>query len=230
MSRYLVLLTVFLFSGCSIVPDSIDVPEGTQLVSYSKAVTSGANAQGQKARWGGLIVGVENKPDKTFIELAHFPLNHYGKPGTSGETSGRFKVQIDGFVDPIVFEEGRSATFLGTIIAPTMGMVGEQPYIYPTIVADDYHMWRDRDVYHMDTFAFNNFTGWYSPFWGGMGPFYHPFGWRNWGWGHPGFNHTRIIRYSNAPSRSVMPSPRKENPKPQSRGTRSGNQTDQQRK
>ncbi|GFD67675.1 Slp family lipoprotein [Alteromonas sp. KUL106] len=230
MSRYLVLLTVFLFSGCSIVPDSIDVPEGTQLVSYSKAVTSGANAQGQKARWGGLIVGVENKPDKTFIELAHFPLNHYGKPGTSGETSGRFKVQIDGFVDPIVFEEGRSATFLGTITAPTMGMVGEQPYIYPTIVADDYHMWRDRDVYHMDTFAFNNFTGWYSPFWGGMGPFYHPFGWRNWGWGHPGFNHTRIIRYSNAPSRSVMPSPRKENPKPQSRGTRSGNQTDQQRK
>lgn len=230
MSRYLVLLTVFLFSGCSIVPDSIDVPEGTQLVSYSKAVTSGANAQGQKARWGGLIVGVENKPDKTFIELAHFPLNHYGKPGTSGETSGRFKVQIDGFVDPIVFEEGRSATFLGTITAPTMGMVGEQPYIYPTIVADDYHMWRDRDVYHMDTFAFNNFTGWYSPFWGGMGPFYHPFGWRNWGWGHPGFNHTRIIRYSNSPSRSVMPSPRKENPKPQSRGTRSGNQTDQQRK
>ena len=44
MSRYLVLLTVFLFTGCSIVPDSIEVPEGTQLVSYSKAVTSGANA------------------------------------------------------------------------------------------------------------------------------------------------------------------------------------------
>ena len=103
MSRYLVLLTVMLFTGCTIVPDSIDVPEGTQLVSYSKAVTSSANAQGQKARWGGMIVGVENKPNKTFIELAHFPLNHYGKPSTNGETSGRFKVQIDGFVDPIVF-------------------------------------------------------------------------------------------------------------------------------
>ena len=123
MSRYFVLLAVFLFAGCTIVPDSIDVPEGTQLVSYSKAVTSGASAQGQKARWGGLIVGVENKPNQTLIELAHFPLNHYGKPGTNGETSGRFKVQIDGFVDPIVFEEGRTATFLGTLIAPTTGMV-----------------------------------------------------------------------------------------------------------
>ena len=134
MSRYFVLLAVFLFAGCTIVPDSIDVPEGTQLVSYSKAVTSGASAQGQKARWGGLIVGVENKPNQTLIELAHFPLNHYGKPGTNGETSGRFKVQIDGFVDPIVFEEGRSATFLGTITAPTAGM-GGRTTLY---LSDDY--------------------------------------------------------------------------------------------
>jgi outer membrane lipoprotein len=206
MSRFLLLLSVVIFSGCAIVPESIDVPDGTQLVSYSKAVTSGANAQGQKARWGGLIVGVENKPNKTLIELAHFPLNHYGKPNSNGETIGRFKVQIDGFVDPIVFEEGREATFLGALTTPTAGMVGEQPYIYPTIIADDYHMWRRRDVYDVDTFAFNSFSGWYSPFWGGVGPFYHPWGWRNWGWGHPGFSRTRVIRYHNAPSRSPMPS------------------------
>ena len=199
MSRFLLLLTVVVFSGCAIVPESIDVPEGTQLVSYSKAVTSGANAQGQKARWGGLIVGVENKPNLTLIELAQFPLNHYGKPNTGGETAGRFKVQIDGFVDPIVFEEGRAATFLGTLTAPTAGMVGEQPYIYPTIVADDYHMWRKRDVYEVDTFFFNYHTGWYSPFYGFYSPFYHP-------WGHPGFNRTRVIRYRSAPSKSAMPS------------------------
>ena len=195
MSRYLVLLTVFLFAGCTMVPDSIDVPEGTQLVSYSKAVTSGANAQGQKARWGGLIVGVENKPNKTLIELAHFPLNHYGKPTTNGETSGRLKVQIDGFVDPIVFEEGRAATFLGTIIAPTAGMVGEQPYIYPTITADDYHMWRKQEVYDVNTYFFNYHTGWYSPFYRYNGP-----------WMYPQFNHTRVIRYKNAPSKATLPS------------------------
>ena len=171
------------------------MPEGTQLVSYSKAVTSGANAQGQKARWGGLIVGVENKPNKTLIELAHFPLNHYGKPTTNGETSGRFKVQIDGFVDPIVFEEGRAATFLGTIIAPTAGMVGEQPYIYPTITADDYHMWRKQEVYDVNTYFFNYHTGWYSPFYRYNGP-----------WMYPQFNHTRVIRYKNAPSKATLPS------------------------
>ena len=195
MSRYLVLLTVMLFTGCTIVPESIEVPEGTQLISYSKAVTSGVNAQGQKARWGGMIVGVENKPNKTFIELAHFPLNHYGKPSTNGETSGRFKVQIDGFVDPIVFEEGRSATFLGTITAPTAGMVGEQPYIYPTIIAEDYHMWRKQEVYDVNTYFFNYHTGWYSPFYRFNGP-----------WMYPHFNRTRVIRYQNAPSKAKLPS------------------------
>ena len=187
MSRYFVLLAVFLFAGCTIVPDSIDVPEGTQLVSYSKAVTSGASAQGQKARWGGLIVGVENKPNQTLIELAHFPLNHYGKPGTNGETSGRF-------VDPIVFEEGRSATFLGTITAPTAGMVGEQPYIYPTIIADDYHMWRKQQVYDVNTYFFTYHPGWYSPFYRFNGP-----------WMSPHFNRTRVIRYENGPSKAKLP-------------------------
>jgi outer membrane lipoprotein len=142
-----------------------------------------------------MIVGVENKPNKTFIELAHFPLNHYGKPSTNGETSGRFKVQIDGFVDPIVFEEGRAATFLGTVTAPTAGMVGEQPYIYPTIIADDYHMWRKQEVYDVNTYFFNYHTGWYSPFYRFNGP-----------WMYPHFNRTRVIRYENAPSKATLPS------------------------
>lgn len=209
MSRYLLLLTVFMFAGCAMVPDSLEVPEGTELVSYSTAVTSGASAQGQKARWGGIVVGVENKPNKTFIELAHFPLNHYGKPRSSGETSGRFKVQIDGFVDPIVFEEGRTATFLGTLVTPTTGMVGEQPYIYPTIAADDYHMWRDREVYDVNTFFFNYHTGWYSPFYGLRGPWIGGGPWFGGGvWGSPfmfpHFNRTRVIRYSNAPRRAKV--------------------------
>lgn len=206
MFRYLLLLAVVVFSGCAIVPESIDVPDGTNLVTYTKAVTSGAQAQGQKARWGGLIVGVENKPDKTYIEIAQFPLNHYGKPNVNGETAGRFKVQIDGFVDPIVFENGRSATFLGTLTTPTSGMVGEQPYIYPTIVGDDYHMWRKRDVYNIDNPYWGFGAGWYSPFYTYYSPFYSPF--YN-PWIYPRSPRTRVIRYESAPSKSIAQPVRK---------------------
>ncbi|MDO6568684.1 Slp family lipoprotein [Alteromonas sp. 1_MG-2023] len=187
--RILVIVSVVLFAGCAIVPESVEVPEGTELVSYTKAVTSGANAQGKTARWGGIIMGVENKPNKTFIELVHFPLNNYGKPNSNGETVGRFKVQIDGFVDPIIFEEGRSATFVGKLVPPTAGMVGEQPYMYPTILADDYHMWRKQDVYDVNMYYFDYATGWYSPFM------------RHRPWGYSRFGRMRVTRYDNSPSR-----------------------------
>ncbi|OJF68592.1 starvation-inducible protein [Alteromonas sp. V450] len=203
MSRFLVLMSVFIFTGCSIVPDSIDVPEGTTLVGYSKAVTSGAAIKGEQARWGGVIVGVQNKQDKTFIEVAHFPLNHYGKPIINGETIGRFKAQINGFIDPIVFEEGRAATFLGQVIQPTTGMVGEQPYMYPTISVDDYHMWRKKEVYEMDGFFFDYHAGWYSPFY----RFNNSFAFPNFygPWGARGFGRTRIVRYPDTPGKVKIP-------------------------
>ncbi|WP_232365135.1 Slp family lipoprotein [Salinimonas marina] len=176
---------VLLLSGCAMVPDNLAVPEGTTLVSYQGAVTGGSEVTGRTARWGGVIVGVENKPDKTFIEVVHFPLNHYGRPNTSEETIGRFKVKIDGFVDPIVFDEGRSATFLGNVAKPITGMVGEQPYMFPAVQARDYHLWRETTTYDVSTLYFNYGTGWYSPFYYG-----HP----HWG-PHPVFSrsHIRVI-------------------------------------
>jgi outer membrane lipoprotein len=191
--KHMLILSVLFFSGCAIVPDSLEVPEGTPLISYNKAVSAGANAQGQTARWGGLIVGVENKPEKTFVEVVHFPLNHYGKPNRGAETTGRFKAQIDGFVDPVVFEEGRLITFLGELTAPTSGMVGEQPYIYPTLLVEDYHMWRNQQAYDVTMFHFNYGTGWYSPFYGRYSPWGPMYG--------PGFGHSRIrvIKYDDRP-------------------------------
>jgi len=200
-ARLLLIVGVVVMSGCAIVPDSIDVPENTVLVSYTKAVTASHQALGQKARWGGIVVGVENKPNATFIEMVHFPLNHYGKPRRNDETVGRFKVKIEGFVDPIAFEEGRSATFLGVLTSPTSGMVGEQPYIYPTIIAEDYHMWREQTTYDVNPFFFNYHTGWYSPYFFANPRFglYHPYV----GFGNPFFGpfggRFRVTQYGDRP-------------------------------
>lgn len=187
--RYFSLVLVLLVSGCAIVPDEIKVDDNTPLVTYTKAVTGGDSALGKPARWGGIIVGVENKPQKTYIEVVHFPLNHYGKPITSEDTVGRFKVVINGFVDPILFEEGRSVTFVGTVMQPMAGMVGEQPYMYPTLEAKDYHLWRKETVYDVSGFYFDYRLGWYSPFYY---PYYRP------GWG---FHTSRIrVTQSNSPT------------------------------
>lgn len=201
--RILGLLSVLTLTSCAIVPDAIEVEEGTQLVSYSRAVTTGNEMVGETARWGGIIVGVENKPQKTYVEIVHFPLNNYGKPNTSAETVGRFKAMIDGFVDPIVFEEGRTVTFVGNLIAPTSGMVGEQPYMYPTVQAVDYHLWRKETTYDVSGLYFNYRTGWYSPF---FYPYYRT------GWGFYN-SRVRVIQRGNAaPKAPVRGTNRSYNP------------------
>ncbi|QJR82199.1 Slp family lipoprotein [Alteromonas pelagimontana] len=201
--RLIAISFILVLSGCALVPESLEVPEGTQLVSYNRAVTGGDAVRGQTARWGGIIVGVENKPQKTLIEVVHFPVNHYGKPNTSEDTIGRFKAQINGFVDPIIFEEGRPITFVGSVEQPTAGMVGEQPYMYPTLNVQDYHLWRKETVYDVSTLYFNYGTGWYSPF-------YHPFYRPGWGFGMNGFGHSRVrvIERSNfRPTVKPQPTP-----------------------
>ncbi|NMH61333.1 Slp family lipoprotein [Alteromonas ponticola] len=189
MIRHAVALVVLFMSGCAIVPDPIKVPEDAQLTSYSRSVTGGEQVKGSMARWGGVIVNVENKSQKTFVEIAHFPLNHYGKPNTSQNTVGRFKARINGFIDPIMFEEGRTVTFVGHLDDPMSGMVGEQPYIYPTLAVDDYYIWRKESEYDVSHVYFSYGLGWYSPF-------YYTFHRPYWGVHYP---RVRVIHRSNRP-------------------------------
>ena len=186
--RAIVALLALSLSACAIVPESIQVPENTPLIGYSKAVVASKDVVGKSARWGGIITNVENKPEQTLIEVVYFPLNHYGKPNTGEDTPGRFKAVISQFVDPILFEKGRTVTFLGTVGQPLAGMVGEQPYMFPALNVEDYHLWRKQQVYDTSMMFFDYYTGWYSPF-------YHPY-WRPWGMG----SRIRVIRSSNEPT------------------------------
>lgn len=185
--KSLFLLAVLVMAGCASVPQEIAVPDEQQLISYQRAVTSGEASIDQPARWGGVVVNTENKPEQTIIEVVYFPLKSNGRPDTSEQTLGRFKAVIDGFVDPIVFDEGRSITFVGKVGGVVSGLIGEQPYIYPTIQADTYYLWRKQANYDVSTVFFNFRTGWYSPFYY---PFHSPF----WGMGH---SRIRVIEKGN---------------------------------
>ena len=202
----IVLSLIFLTVSCAIVPDDIEVADEKALVSYKGAATRGAEAAGSMARWGGIIVNVENKPQKTLVEVAHFPLVSYGKPNTSDSTVGRFKAQLDGFVDPIVFEEGRTVTFVGELGEPVAGMVGEQPYTYPLIKATGYHLWRETSTYDISPMYFHYGMGWYSPFYYRYAPF------NSWqfgpAWGFPG-SRIRVIESRDPNRRRVDGSPLK---------------------
>lgn len=166
------VLAFSLVTGCVNVPNEIDVAENTNLVPFDKVNASIVNVgpstdaslttdnSGQKARWGGKIVSVVNKKDVSEIEVVFFPENSYGKPKTGMPSSGRFKAVVEGFVDPLVFEQGRLITVVGEVGQSQSGIIGEQDYLYPTLNAMGYYMWKESTNINveLDTFGFSPFS------------------------------------------------------------------------
>lgn len=165
------IIIVAALGACAIVPDSIDVADASKLVPFdrvNKVKTQSPDSNislGEKARWGGKIVAVENKKDASEIEIVFFPETDYGKPKTSMPSMGRFKAVVEGFVDPLVFEQGRLITVVGEVGNMQTGIIGEQEYAYPTLNAKGYYMWKETtDIkVELDTFGFYPF-GYHSGF------------------------------------------------------------------
>jgi outer membrane lipoprotein len=190
---------IFGVSACTVVPEPIQVADTNTLVSFEEVANNlESDVQvGKQARWGGRIVAVENKKDVSEIEIVFFPESSSGKPRIGQESGGRFKAVVDGFVDPLVFEQNRLITVVGEVGAAQTGIIGEQNYTYPTLNAVGYYMWRQTSEVEVDQIGFVPFTGrgffgrafygnpfYVSPFYrSAFSPWYDPWG--------PSF-HTRL--------------------------------------
>ena len=203
--RLLITGFVLLLSGCAIVPENIKIADEEQLVSYEQVVASSSSTITKPARWGGLIAEVENLQEGSFVEVVAFPLNHYGKPNIANESAGRFKVKMEDFLDPVVFESGRVITFTGTVSESTEGVIGEQAYVYPTLVGNSFHLWRKETVYDVSNLNVGFFPGGFHGGFYGRGLYGGPFfrgGRFGLGFRNGGFNRSRVRVVERAPKAS----------------------------
>ena len=163
-ARISFLLFVALLSGCAAIPESIQVADEAQLIPYQQAAAEPDKSKNRKVRWGGVIAKIENLPDKTKLELVHYPLRSYGRPLVGDQSVGRFRVYVDGFLDPMVYEQGRAITFTGTVMDTEEGAVGEHQYLFPTLNAEGYHLWKDiqRVEITTHTWPYNHWYGYYG--------------------------------------------------------------------
>ncbi|WP_051275331.1 Slp family lipoprotein [Aestuariibacter salexigens] len=171
MKHVVFVLLAALVSGCASIPDSIQVEKSVQLVSYQQVAMAPEQQQGKMARWGGVIADVKNQAEQTLLEIVSYPLISYGKPTTRGDSHGRFRVYVDGFLDPVVYEKGRTMTFTGTVSGIELGQVGDHVYHYPTLNATGYYLWKDTQ--HVDVSG----VIWGGTYWDPMWGYY---GWNTW--------------------------------------------------
>jgi outer membrane lipoprotein len=169
-SKISILLVALWITACSTLPEPIQVPDGVQLISYENAASSTQEAVGQKARWGGVIAKIENKPENTMLELVYYPLTGYGRPLADDESIGRFRVYVNGFMDPMVYQKGRTMTFTGDFSGLEEGLVGEHQYVFPALNVSGYYLWKK--IEHVDV---NMISVWPYDYWRYGGYYNSPF-------------------------------------------------------
>jgi outer membrane lipoprotein len=168
---WLLALTL-LMTACASAPKPVGGPvEGSP--SVKQALAQPERYKGARVRWGGLIVGVENKVDSTLVEVVSRDLDEQGKPEAKdgGEaTPGRFLARIEGFLDPELFSRGRRFTVNGTIADFISRTIGEYPYTYPLVAVERHHLWEPERTYDYPPGR----AYYYDPFWDPWYPFYRP--------------------------------------------------------
>lgn len=138
---FIALLTVVV-SGCASYPEVVQVPEGTNLVAFESVQNEDSKYIGEKARWSGVIAGLKNHSDKTQVDVLYYPSRSTGRPSVKEEPIGRFRVYVDKFLDPAVYEKGRSITVLGEVQEKVSEKIDEYEYLYPTLKNGQLHLWK----------------------------------------------------------------------------------------
>lgn len=97
----------------------------------------------QHVRWGGTILSMENKPDRSCFEVLARPLDVDASPQGGDRSLGRFLACVPGYRDPALFKPGRDITVVGTVSGRERHKVGDFDYQYATVAAQDVVLWSE---------------------------------------------------------------------------------------
>ncbi|MDA0109614.1 Slp family lipoprotein [Vibrio sp. La 4.2.2] len=142
--RLLGIALSLILIGCSGAPNEIKVADEKLLIEFNQAVKEATLYVGQPARWGGVIANLTNlTPNTSELQISQFALDSKGRPDDTQQDSQRFVVNVDRFLDPEVFTQGKSMTFVGVIEGMTSITVGQQELKVPVLKASNYYLWTE---------------------------------------------------------------------------------------
>jgi len=147
--KYFVSIILLLLTACSNVPVAIkDAPSpDLQLAQLSNA----SSHEGQRVRWGGQVVKVENTDEGSTLHIAQFPLNSFGRPDTDDHSDGRFLAYSKKFIDPSIYDKGTRVTVAGLVANESTIKVDQKTMTVPVVQISDIYRWTmpsyDRDPY-----------------------------------------------------------------------------------
>jgi outer membrane lipoprotein len=181
------LIGALLLGGCA---SAAFPPEMLQGVNQSLTLGDLRRAPdayvNQKVVLGGEIVETRPQAEQTEIEVLGRPLRRDESPAWTDVSEGRFLVISRQFLDPAVYAKGRRLSVVGAFTGEEERPIGDQPYRYPVIAAEQVRLWPAQLPAYAFPYPYPYYPyPWYlgPPWWGGV-YFGSPWYWRPWGpWG-----------------------------------------------
>ncbi len=170
------LLALLALAGCASVISKELRAQAVPIRGLSEVRENPDVFKGKTVVLGGTIIETRNTPEGTTLLVLDRPLGNRDEPTLGEGSDGRFMAEVPRYLDPVLFALGSAVTVAGAVTGVRSEPVGQAPYTYVVIQAQEVHLW-SRDRYPPYPYYYDPF--WYDPFWG-PGP---------WRWG-PGFeNH-----------------------------------------
>lgn len=139
--RILVLLAMLFLGACAAQTSVHRAPADN--VDLQTVLNAPENHEQKTVRWGGAVAMLKNHADRAELTVVEFPLTDRGKPITGKNSSGRFVIQTDRFLDPLIYENGALVTVVGSISGVQSLTVDEKTLTAPVIKLRDIHVWPD---------------------------------------------------------------------------------------
>lgn len=133
-------LALLLVTACATTPP-LNLSGADPTLTPDAAVTNIDSARGRRVAWGGTIVATHNLKDITEIEVLGYPLQESGQPDVETKAQHRFLIIRKGYLESADYRAGRLLTAVGDVTGTRNGKVGEAPYVYPVLQADDLYLW-----------------------------------------------------------------------------------------
>ncbi len=176
-----VILGVGLLSACSLAPETVNFEQPN--TSFVRVAQSPDSFVGSQVRWGGIVARVENLEQDTLVEIVNLPLDARARPVGDANTSGRFIARVQGFLDPLIYKEGKEITVVGVLNQSMPGKIGQHQVNFPVVDSSGHHLWKEREsrVY------VSSFSSW-DPYWFG----HVGYRWRSPYYGYSRYNYCPI--------------------------------------
>jgi outer membrane lipoprotein len=118
-------------------------------------------------RWGGQILGLENRARTTWVRILSRELDNDGYPDPDASAGSRFVARVPGFLDPAEYAPDRLITVVGRVSGSVKLPVGDYPYRHVLVDVQAYHLWPiPIPVSHYPPYPwYDPWYPWHRPWW-----------------------------------------------------------------